>query len=46
MKKLPKITRRESLIYGALLLPLNVFLKLYLRDQEKYSQFHIKQGKS
>lgn len=30
-----QLTRRESLTFGALLLPLNVFFKLYYADQEK-----------
>ncbi|EEW53322.1 hypothetical protein [Limosilactobacillus antri] len=30
-----QLTRREQLAFGALLLPLNVFFKLYYADQEK-----------
>lgn len=30
-----QLIRRESLTFGALLLPLNVFFKLYYADQEK-----------
>lgn len=29
------LIRREQLAFGALLLPLNVFFKLYYADQEK-----------
>ena len=31
-----QLTRRESLTFGALLLPLNVFFKFYYADQERH----------
>lgn len=31
-----QLTRRESLTFGALLLPMNVFFKLYYADQERH----------
>lgn len=36
MKNSHELSHRASLIYGAMLLPINTFLKLYLRDQERY----------
>jgi hypothetical protein len=36
MKNSHQLSHRASLIYGATLLPINTFLKLYLRDQERY----------
>ncbi|MGN1282880.1 MAG: hypothetical protein ACI4UB_03575 [Limosilactobacillus sp.] len=31
-----QLTRRESLTFGALLLSMNVFFKLYYADQERH----------
>ena len=33
MKNSHQLSRRASLIYGATLLPINTFLKLYLREE-------------
>ncbi|MGN1282643.1 MAG: hypothetical protein ACI4UB_02340 [Limosilactobacillus sp.] len=45
MRKTHRLNRRASLAYGAILLPINTFLKLYLRDQEKYEANHRPAGK-
>lgn len=36
VKSRHQLTRREQLTFGSLLLPLNVFFKLYYADQEKH----------
>lgn len=36
VKSRRQLTWRESLTFGALLLPMNVFFKLYYADQEKH----------
>ena len=36
MKNSHQLSHRASLIYGATFLPINAFLKLYLRDQKRY----------
>ena len=36
VKSRHQLTRREQLTFGALLLPLYVFFKLYYADQEKH----------
>lgn len=38
MRKAHHLNHRQSLIYGATLLPVNTFFKLYLRDQERNAQ--------
>ncbi|MCW4386823.1 hypothetical protein [Limosilactobacillus oris] len=38
VKSRRQLTRRESLTFGALLLPMNVFFKLYYADQEKHER--------
>ena len=35
MTKPHHLNRRQALVYGATLLPINTFFKLYLRDQER-----------
>lgn len=38
MTKPHHLNRRQALVYGATLLPINTFFKLYLRDQERAEQ--------
>lgn len=48
-KKKGHLTKRQALVYGAYLLPMNVFFKLYLADQEKaarISNMQKRHGKS
>ena len=45
MSKPHQLSRQASLVYGAMLLPINTFLKLYLRDQERYEAAHKSPGR-
>ncbi|MEE6634849.1 hypothetical protein [Limosilactobacillus pontis] len=38
MHKTHHLNHRQALVYGATLLPVNTFFKLYLRDQERAQQ--------
>lgn len=38
MHKTHHLNHRQALVYGANLLPVNTFFKLYLRDQERAQQ--------
>lgn len=38
MVKPHHLSDRQALVYGATLLPINTFFKLYLRDQERTEQ--------
>ena len=44
MSKPHQLSRQASLVYGAMLLPINTFLK-YLRDQERYEAAHKSPGR-
>ncbi|MFR0771833.1 MAG: hypothetical protein ACLSH6_08455 [Limosilactobacillus pontis] len=48
MRKAHHLNHRQSLIYGATLLPVNTFFKLYLRDQERNakSRRRLSKGKA
>ena len=45
MSKPHQLSCQASLVYGAMLLPINTFLKLYLRDQERYEAAHKLPGR-